>query len=375
MLNPTCGAMAERGVLNAGVRPSLATRERAVGQQSFRERLLRIPLLNKILIANAAIVFVVALVCGLAIASNAEWPAGNPPLTLPLVLAFAGVAASLVINAVVLRIALRPLDRLIETAELVNAGDHSARAPQLATADPQFARLVQTFNTMLDNVQTYRHRLRDVAVRALDAGESERKRISQELHDGVAQSLAAMLLQVRLARGLSDAQVRDNLLAEVAERIAAEIEGLRVIARELRPPALDMLGLSAAVEAYARDVMERSDIRVEVRTAEVNGRLRRESELALYRLIQEAISNVVRHADADTARIILEPAGNGVAACIEDDGKGFDVAAALNHGAPGLFGMYERAAYAGGTVQIHSQYGKGTRVRIEFPINETGENV
>lgn len=350
-------------------------RTRAADRQSVWDRLLRIPLLNKILIANAAIVFVVALACGIAVASNAHWLAGNPPLMLAVVLALAGVSVSLVINAVVLRIALRPLDRLIETAERVNTGDHSARAPQLATADPQFARLVQTFNTMLDNVQTYRHRLRNVAVRALDAGESERKRISQELHDGVAQSLAAMLLQVRLARGLSDAQVRDNLLADVAERIATEIEGLRVIARELRPPALDMLGLSAAVEAYAREVMDRSDIRVEVRTSNANGQLRRENELALYRLIQEAISNVVRHADANTARITLEAGNRGIAASIEDDGKGFDVAAALNHGAPGLFGMYERAAYAGGTVQIKSGNGTGTRVRIEFPINEAGENV
>ena len=333
--------------------------------------LLRLPLFYKILIANAAIVFLVALISARITARVVATDPGASVFQAALLSAAVGAIVAALVIAVVVKLALRPLAQLTDTARRVQDGDLTARTPVSPLADRDLLRLVETFNKMLSGVEESRRRLRVVASRALEAGEAERKRIAHELHDGIAQSLAALMLQLRLARGVDSAEVRDKLLADVADRIAGTIDELRGIARDLRPPSLDMLGLTAALEVLARDVTETTGVRISVAAAKIDRLLSREAELVLYRLVQEALSNVVRHAETDSAEIVLDRVGGSIVGTIRDNGRGFRIEDVLaSGGGIGLFGMKERASYAGGTVTIQSEPEQGTLVRIELPVME-----
>lgn len=333
--------------------------------------LLGLSLKYKLLIANGAIVFAAAVVSAAAVhnALMAD-PAAS---TWSTILAATGsaLAASLVINALVIRAALRPLELLQTTAEKVAAGNLEARAELSPVADRHMEELVHTFNTMLASVEDYRGRLRDVASRALAAGEAERLRISHLLHDDIAQSLAAILVQLRVARSQEDPARRQELLGSISDSVSRVMDDLRAIAGELRPPALDMLGLATALEAHARSISELTGLKIDVVADRIERQLSPESELALYRLVQEALANVVLHANAGAATLRLTAEDGAVLATLIDNGRGFSVSDAVRkNGAIGLLGMHERAAYVGGSVDIESAPGKGTLVRIKVPLTE-----
>jgi signal transduction histidine kinase len=334
--------------------------------------LLHLPLFYKLIVANVAILLLAVLASSAlaARAIRAQPHVSTTVVILPVALAAVFLSAS--VNALLVRLALRPLDQLGETARRVQAGDHAARARPNALADAQLEQLTATFNAMLEGLAAQRHRSRELAVRALEAGESERKRIAAELHDGVAQSLAAVLLQLRVAQKAKGEAGRSEMLSRISEQLAALTEELRAIARGLRPPALDMLGLVAALQAHGRLLAESSNLRLEVRGSGLDLVLPPEAELALYRLVQEALSNVVRHSQARTATVDLESSNGVVRAIVRDDGRGFHVDEALARGRGlGLFGMHERASYVGGQVVVSSEPGRGTTVRIEFPVDGT----
>jgi len=323
--------------------------------------LLRIPLFWKILLANAVIVAVVVL----ALHFGAE-VAG-----LAVVLAV-GVLVSTLVNWVILRLALAPLQALQDTAARVSDGDGNARVPASPVADRDLERLRQTFNAMLETGSIYRQRLREIAARALAATEEERKRIARELHDGIAQSLAALRIRLRVARAVQDDEARSGLLEQVSSEMGEAMEELRRIARGLRPPALDMLGLGPAIESHARNIADATGMAMDLRLEDIGHRLTPEAELALYRVIQEALSNVARHSGADFFRLQLGAANSHVFADVEDNGRGFDVASAMgSNSGLGLFGMQERASYVGGSVEIDSEPGEGTRVHVLVPIYES----
>jgi two-component system sensor histidine kinase UhpB len=160
-------------------------------------------------------------------------------------------------------------------------------------------------------------------------------------------------------------------MEDVRQQIASTLEGIRRYARGLRPPALDELGLVPAIESYARTLTEGSGLPVIIHGQPLgNAALSKEEELALYRIVQEALSNVVRHAGATQAEVRVRRAGGMVVASVHDDGLGFDVARVLggDGGGLGLFGMQERAAYVGGHVSIDSAADQGTTVRVEVPV-------
>lgn len=332
--------------------------------------LFRVPLFYKILIANAAIVILGAIAGTAATLEFVRAEPGQSPLALIVLLAITGVAATVLVNALILRLALSPLALLEQTAARVQSGDLEARAPLSRIGDPELDRLTRTFNGMLDTLATYQQRLRDIAARALNAEEEERKRIARELHDETAQVLAALLIRLRLARGISDPEARDTMFEEMRREIDAALEGIRRFARGLRPPALDELGLVAALESYARGLQDSVGLAVRIDADALDGLLTPQAELALYRIVQESLSNVIRHAGATEARVRLIHRDGTVTAIIEDDGRGFPVEEALeggNDGGLGLFGMQERAAYVGGRVEIRSRIGAGTRVKAEIP--------
>jgi two-component system, NarL family, sensor histidine kinase UhpB len=328
--------------------------------------LLRFPLFYKVLVANAAIVVAMVAVAAAILHPNLTAEGGKL-----VALVGAGVVATVASNALILRLALSPLARLERTAEQVQAGDLSARVELSELADAEMERLTTTFNTMLASGDHYRQRLREVAARALNAQEEERKRIARELHDGTAQTLAALRVRLRIARSLEDGEARMQLLERISGELGEAAEELRRIAQGLRPPALDMLGLAPAIESYARRVGETAGVAVALELEPVEGLLSPDAELALYRIVQEALSNVARHSGAGTVRVRLEPGQRSVTARIEDDGRGFGVRAEMTNGGLGLYGMQERAAYIGGSVEIESEPGRGARVRVTIPVMET----
>jgi two-component system, NarL family, sensor histidine kinase UhpB len=336
--------------------------------EGFVRALLRFPLFYKILVANLAIVMLVAF--GSAALTRSSAPASGRDFALLLL---GGLLVSALSNAVILRLALSPLARLQRAAERVQAGDLTARVEASRLADPRFEQLTQTFNSMLDSAEAYRRRLREIAARALNATEEERKRIARELHDGTAQTLAALRLRLRLARGVPEEEGRSTVLDRIAADIGEVTEEIRRIAQGLRPPALDMLGLAPAIESYARVIAETTGIVIDTDFGAVDRLLTPEAELALYRIIQEALSNVARHSAARRAWIRMRVAGRQVVTVIEDDGRGFAIAADHAGGALGLFGMQERAGYVGGALDVDSEPGAGTRVRVTIPVAEAAQ--
>lgn len=328
----------------------------------FVRAFLRVPLFWKILLANGAIVAAVVLACDLL-------EIGGDGFGLILA---AGLAVSMLANAVILRLALSPLQSLEAVVAQVGAGDANARVAASPFEDRELQALRETFNSMLDSGTVYRHRLRDLAARAQAATEEERKRIARELHDGIAQSLAALRIRLRVARAMKDDAERSQLLEQISAEMGEAMEELRRIARGLRPPALDMLGLAPAIESHARNIADATGMVMELELEDLGHRLPPDAELALYRVVQEALSNVARHSGADTFRVRLGAADSRVFAHVEDNGRGFDVGATMSdNGGLGLFGMQERAAYVGGTVEIESQPGAGVRVHVTVPLYES----
>ncbi len=189
------------------------------------------------------------------------------------------------------------------------------------------------------------------------------------MHDDLAQSLTAALVQLRIAR-TTPAPAQAEQLAAVADQLTGLTEDVRSLANELMPPALEMLGLGAALSSHARAVTEATDVSVVLQIDAVDGVLTREAELALYRLVQEALHNVVRHGDTQQARLDVRRLNGRIEATIIDRGRGFAVAPTLERGALGLLGMFERAAYVGGKVEVDSTAGQGTTVRIQIPVKE-----
>ncbi len=348
--------------------PDYASAPPATGVPLVRA-LLRIPLFYKILIANALIVGLGTVAGTWVTATFVREAPHRSTFDLVGLLVLGGLVLSVLVNALILRLALSPLKLLERAATQVLAGNLDARAPSSPVADRELDRLTRTFNGMLETVATYRQRLRDVAVRALTAAEEERKRIARELHDETAQMLAALLIRVRIVRNSNDPAALDALLEDMRREIGDSLEGIRRFARGLRPPALDELGLSPAIESHARHLSETVGISIRVEADPLDGVLTPEAELALYRIVQEALSNVVRHAGATRAAVSVTRTPASVTVTVEDDGRGFDVAGVLagERKGLGLFGMQERAAYLGGRVDIDSRPGRGTRVRAEVP--------
>jgi PAS domain S-box-containing protein len=203
--------------------------------------------------------------------------------------------------------------------------------------------------------------------------ENERMRIARELHDDTIQDLIVLardLDEIALgARGLT-VEERQSL-DEMRERINAVAEGIRRLSQDLRPDTLDRLGLLPALDSLASRIAERSGVAILVESRGVGRRIGRRAELLLFRFVQEALSNVERHAEATNADVTVEFLETGTRVTIKDDGKGFSVPPGMGdlarHGKLGLAGMLERARLLGGTASVTSKPGEGTLVVIEAP--------
>ena len=337
--------------------------------------LLGLPLFLKVLVAN---VIVVLIGVGLGTWFTLTFVAGEsngavhwPAVAVMLVVGFAG---SVLINAAVLTLALQPLHTLERTVDRVAAGDLSARAQKVLFRDPDVERLGDTLNTMLDVLQQHRGLLQKMSEQVLAAQEDERKRIARELHDETAQSLTTLLIRLKILEKARTATEMRGQIDELRELTAQTLEAVRKLAVELRPATLDDLGLLAALEAYAESYSSRLPIRVTFRSdgfGEGEGRLPSQVELVLYRVVQEALTNVAKHASADAVQVELHRTPHEVTAVVTDDGDGFNVDEMMRsrERGLGLFGMQERLALVQGQLVIDSGPGRGTRINARVPAH------
>lgn len=209
--------------------------------------------------------------------------------------------------------------------------------------------------------------------KVVTAQEEERRRISHELHDQIGQLLTALLIQLQLLeRDLSEPSLRERLqtLKQLAEEISSH---LHHIAWELRPPALDELGLMAALERLTEEWSKRFNIPCEfIADGSVNGEIQPEITIGIFRIVQEALTNIAKHAKASHARVSVQRDDSELVVTVEDNGVGFKVKDIMKHPDEnkrlGLLGMMERAAMLSGTLTIDSKPGKGTKVQLRIPI-------
>jgi len=216
---------------------------------------------------------------------------------------------------------------------------------------------------------THRKRLRDFGAAALRAAEGVRMEIARDLHDDTAQQLSAHLIHLRLLENAASEETRKEQVELLREGLQETVATVRRIARGLRPPELEDAGLKAAIQAHARILRESRGLPIEVDVEPVEPALDSDGLLVLYRIIQEALTNVARHADASQARVRLRREGGMVVAEVLDDGVGFPAQRTLvdGHGL-GLMGMQERAAMVGGDLTVDSVSGQGTTVSVRIPV-------
>jgi signal transduction histidine kinase len=208
---------------------------------------------------------------------------------------------------------------------------------------------------------------RDAVRRVVEAQELERKRLARELHDETGQALTSILLRLKPLEEVVENNEARELLASVRELVAGTLQDVRRLAVELRPAALDDFGLVTALERLAGSVSEQTGTKVDVEARLGHDRLPEEVETTLYRIVQEALTNVVKHADAKHVSIVLTRKDSSVAALVEDDGRGFDPDAARSEGL-GLLGMRERVGIVGGSLTVESGEGAGTTLVAEVPL-------
>jgi signal transduction histidine kinase len=219
----------------------------------------------------------------------------------------------------------------------------------------------------IENARLYERVERDTLRRVVEAQELERARLARELHDETGQSLTSVLLGLRGVEEASGAEETREAAAAVRELVVETLQGVRKLAVELRPSALDDFGLMPALERLTQTFSAQTGVAVELETTLTSARLPGEVETVVYRIVQEALTNVTKHAAASRVSVFLARKDGAVAAVIEDDGVGFEPAPAEDGGL-GLLGMRERVGLMGGRFIVESRAGAGTTIAVEVPL-------
>jgi two-component system sensor histidine kinase UhpB len=347
---------------------------------------LRLSLFEKVILANSLVLVGEAL-AGLWVTSHNIESHHYLIDTTFIVLA---TLFSLLVNILLLRASFRPLFSLLHTIRAVGAGETEERA-LVTSSDPEIGELARAFNSMLDRLEAAR---REQTMLILQAQEEERHRLALELHDESSQNLTALLVHTEiLSQSLqampgttisADAHAQlDEGLKYLASLTQRTLDNVHTLAQQLRPSVLDDLGLLAAFRWLAEDARQRLQLGVELDMSGVEDTSRARStseqvtfshpaphETALFRIAQESLTNVTRHAHAHRVCISLKQDREHISLQVRDDGFGFDPA--LHQQGLGIFGMRERAALLDGTLTIQSRPGEGTLVQAVLPLPASG---
>jgi signal transduction histidine kinase len=269
----------------------------------------------------------------------------------------------------------RPILALVQATKAVARGDFSQRVPRWA--GDEVGDLADAFNAMTaalekgETERAEREQLRAHYVSGvITAQEDERKRIARELHDSTSQSLTSLVIGLKAIGDASDTPVIRQRAEDLRTVAGNTLDDVHSLALQLRPSVLDDLGLPEALRRQVEDCRKRYPVKIDLVTRGLeNERLPSQIETALYRIMQEALTNIVRHAAAETASIFVERSDHKVLAVIEDDGKGFDTASIdRQDGHLGLYGIRERAELLSGQLVIESEAGRGTSLYVEIPV-------
>jgi two-component system sensor histidine kinase UhpB len=309
-------------------------------------------LARRVALLNSAVLLVACLALALGPATV------SAPIHLrELIVLLAGLVATMGANLLLVRRAFVPLERLTRVMRTV---DPLAPGTRLRVEHParEVRELAEAFNDMLERLENER---RDSARRIVRAQEAERRRVARELHDELGQSLTGVLLHIDQAiRAPAEAD-----LEEAREGARRSLDDVRRIARDLRPDTLAELGLASALNALATRFTNQCGVVVDRHLDRDLPALDEDVEVVVYRVAQEALTNVARHADARHVTLALSHAADAVTLTVDDDGRG--VPSYVGTEARGITGMRERALLVHGRLWVGSGPSKGTRVRLEVP--------
>lgn len=306
----------------------------------------------RIFLLNAAV-----LVAAAALLLLGPITISTPVLLTEALILTGGIAFMLTANAAMLRIGLAPLQRVTRAMTTIDLLRPVPRTEVVGHGE--IADLIRTFNTMLDRLEAERAAS---SARALSAQEDERRRIAQELHDEVGQTLTAVLLELKRVADQAPEPVREELRT-VQEITRGSLDEIRRIARRLRPGVLEELGLVSALKSLTTETPTPDGLVIRHHLEPDLPELGREAELVVYRVAQEAFTNTVRHAGAARLELRLARSRRGVELRIRDDGRGVGDSP---EGA-GLRGMRERALLIGAGLQVGRPPGGGTEIRLTVP--------
>jgi two-component system, NarL family, sensor histidine kinase UhpB len=314
-----------------------------------------------VFLANGAV-----LVVALLLLTFSPIEIDAPIETGQFALLLAGFVVLLVLNLVLLRRVLSPLFRLTEVMSSVDPDRPGRRLSGVNPLSSEGQALAEAFNAMLDRLESARQ---EAARTALAAQEGERLRVAQELHDEIGQTLTAVTIEAERAAD-GDPALAAQALRHVADTVRDSLDEVRRIARELRPEALDDLGLGNALIALCTrvDAQDGPSVR-----RELQGELPPlppDVELVVYRIAQEGLTNAWRHSGADSVTVSLTADAETLTLSVADDGEGMPPQ--LPHGTAGIAGMRERARLVGGQLSIQSLPGQGTEVRLTIPVRQDG---
>lgn len=313
-------------------------------------------LLWRVLGANAAV-----LVVGFGLLLVTPITVSAPVATIAEAgILLAGLIVMVIANLILLRRAFAPLRRLTTLMTMIDPMEPGRRLTGVAGRDAEVASLTRAFNAMLDRLEVER---RDSGRRALAAQEEVQSRIARELHDEVGQTLTAIAIQAENGAAAAD---QPEAWSKVAALAHESLEDIRRIGRDLRPEALEDLGLVNALIALATRVSDQSGLVIERRLASGLPARSPQVDLVIYRIAQESLTNVMRHAQASRAVLSLEQVADHLVLIVRDDGRG--ISGPPHDDAAGIIGMRERAMLVGGRLTVRSKVGAGTEVRLEIPL-------
>lgn len=329
----------------------------------------RFSLFEKVILVNALMLVVEAL-AGLWVTSHSL---ESHHYMIDTAFVVGAMVVSLGITILLLRASFRPLFSLLQTIRAISAGKTGERAANQPT-DTEIGELAQAFNRMLDRLENAR---REQAMVILQAQEEERRRVALELHDESSQNLTALLVHTEILQQSLQALPGASLAPEAREQLRAglqqltrltqgTLESIRALALQLRPAVLDDLGLQAALRWLAEDCRERLQISVDLHLDPPEQSYPPLYETTLFRVAQESLTNVARHARASAVTIELVRADDQVTLCVRDNGQGYDPA--RGSAGLGIGGMRERLALLKGTLDLRSRPGQGTTVSAQLPL-------
>ena len=312
------------------------------------------PLLWRVFLTNAVVLAIATAVLALA-----PITVSIPIALTELIVLIVGMLALLVVDLMLLRPAFDPLHRVAQAMREIDPLRPGRRAP--IAGGPDVRSLARTFNEMLDRLENER---RESARQALLVQEGERQRVARELHDEVGQTLTAMMLQIESLGTKIPTELREEL-DELRETTRLGAEDVRRIAVRLRPETLEDLGLQSALSSLATSFGEHAGVRVERRLERIPP-LSPEQELVIYRVAQEALTNVARHAQATSTELCLARANGEVTLRVRDDGRGLSPSDASS--STGIRGMRERAMLIGAELSIGPADAGGIEVVLRVPV-------